>query len=59
MKDRRTRSIREERGLVGKIIVIWLLVMVVLGLAAFVAIVARPLRLPYTVALVVAFAPLP
>jgi Flp pilus assembly protein TadG len=35
MKDRRTRSIREERGLVGKIIVIWLAVMVVLGLAVF------------------------
>lgn len=35
MRDRRTRSIREERGLVSKILVIWLLLMVVLGLAAF------------------------
>ena len=35
MRDRRTPSFREERGLVGKIIVIWLLLMVVLGLAAF------------------------
>ena len=35
MRDRRTLGIREEHGLVGKIIVIWLLLMVVLGLAAF------------------------
>lgn len=35
MRDRRTQSMREERGLVGKIIVIWLVLMVVLGLAAF------------------------
>lgn len=35
MRDRRTQSRREERGLVGKIIVIWLALMVVLGLAAF------------------------
>jgi Flp pilus assembly protein TadG len=35
MRDRRTKSLRGERGLVGKIIVIWLAVMVVLGLAGF------------------------
>lgn len=35
MRHRRTPGIREERGLVGKIIVIWLLLMVVLGLAGF------------------------
>ncbi len=35
MRDRRTQRLRGERGLVGKFIVIWLAVMVVLGLAAF------------------------
>jgi Flp pilus assembly protein TadG len=35
MRDRPTGAIRAELGLVGKIIVIWLAVMVVLGLAGF------------------------
>lgn len=35
MRDRRTRAMRQEGGLVGKIIVIWLALLVVLGLAAF------------------------
>jgi Flp pilus assembly protein TadG len=35
MRDRHTRAIRQEGGLVGKIIVIWLALLVVLGLAGF------------------------
>jgi Flp pilus assembly protein TadG len=35
MRDRRARGIRQEGGLVGKIIVVWLALLVVLGLAAF------------------------
>ena len=35
MRDRRAQGMRQEDGLVGKIIVIWLALLVVLGLAAF------------------------